>query len=794
MSKAKAAQSTHSVTRSETEELAYGSESCSSWPILIAVASLAVLPWLITVCRPYFMVVDFDACTYYLPWKLSSAAGLNDYGAWLWNPYIDGGRPVLADPVTQTLYPGQLLFFVLPPVLAWKVFVCLHWLLCFVGGVVFLRVQNNSWFASVSGSLLLCLSGPLLSHHWSPIWFCGLAWLPLALAAGHVLLHRPRTEQAPLWQFVIFFAILMIVFAGAIEPLFALIYALVWRGLVVVFWPSETRADWGRRGFWRFVAARLKVLALPALLTVLASAIQWLPSFELLSNSGRSSGLDPINPEKWNFVLGRLCEFLAPSCFGSHAQRNWQLGYVTGNWTAPAPFLGSVYCGSVVLIFVVIGWLASDRRQRIFTSVGILTLFVLSCGVNSPVYSLARAFLPGFSLFRYCEKLISIVPFFLAPLLARGIDQFLQQRIPRLVWRGLLVIPCLLGLVLLGLYTIPRLFNVSLPEAFLNHFLRQSLIGLFPFVLTLRLLAHGRRGISAARVSQNKLLVVVLALLDLGFAAPSVVTTGPARAELEKPALWPAARPTKFGPPRILEGAIGKLSMLPQHAQQHGFSSLKGYGSARIKTRKQFDGAFSSFEADARLRMSGVQFQTIPKVLKSGFYNPKQVRFLPYDSSGRICWVRELQAMPEECYQIKNFPAQVAQSRSGAVAHIPGGFESKLADRGAGEIEQLQSSFHELKLKIRCQKAGWLLIRDTYFPGWHATLNGQEIEILRANVCFRMIYVPEGEQLLLMTYQPRSVLFGLVFSVLSLPGVFCLFAAALWCLRRSVTLPRWGLS
>jgi hypothetical protein len=53
-----------------------------------------------------------------------------------------------------------------------------------------------------------------------------------------------------------------------------------------------------------------------------------------------------------------------------------------------------------------------------------------------------------------------------------------------------------------------------------------------------------------------------------------------------------------------------------------------------------------------------------------------------------------------------------------------------------------------------------LVLTDTWFPGWTATVDGRDVPILRANVAFRAVPVPAGRHLVAFEYRPASVRTG----------------------------------
>jgi hypothetical protein len=56
---------------------------------------------------------------------------------------------------------------------------------------------------------------------------------------------------------------------------------------------------------------------------------------------------------------------------------------------------------------------------------------------------------------------------------------------------------------------------------------------------------------------------------------------------------------------------------------------------------------------------------------------------------------------------------------------------------------------------------GYLVLADTWYPGWQATIDGQVAPIWRANVAFRAVVFPAGEHTVEFRYQPDSFGWGL---------------------------------
>jgi hypothetical protein len=62
----------------------------------------------------------------------------------------------------------------------------------------------------------------------------------------------------------------------------------------------------------------------------------------------------------------------------------------------------------------------------------------------------------------------------------------------------------------------------------------------------------------------------------------------------------------------------------------------------------------------------------------------------------------------------------------------------------------------------------WLVLSDTYYPGWTASVDGQPASVVRGDVLFRVVPVPVGEHDVVLQFQPTSVRLGAAISLVSL--------------------------
>jgi hypothetical protein len=70
-----------------------------------------------------------------------------------------------------------------------------------------------------------------------------------------------------------------------------------------------------------------------------------------------------------------------------------------------------------------------------------------------------------------------------------------------------------------------------------------------------------------------------------------------------------------------------------------------------------------------------------------------------------------------------------------------------------------------------------LVLADSFYPGWRVYVNGQEREILKANVFFRGVDLPAGTHIVEFLYRPRSFALGLTVSLATLGAVLLVSVA-----------------
>jgi uncharacterized membrane protein YfhO len=98
----------------------------------------------------------------------------------------------------------------------------------------------------------------------------------------------------------------------------------------------------------------------------------------------------------------------------------------------------------------------------------------------------------------------------------------------------------------------------------------------------------------------------------------------------------------------------------------------------------------------------------------------------------------------------------------------------------AGRATITRETGRELVIETTAAEDGFLLLADTFYPGWHAQVDGVDTPIYRANISLRGIALPKGQHTVRFTYTPGSFFRGLWITLIALSAILFWFATAAW--------------
>ena len=90
-----------------------------------------------------------------------------------------------------------------------------------------------------------------------------------------------------------------------------------------------------------------------------------------------------------------------------------------------------------------------------------------------------------------------------------------------------------------------------------------------------------------------------------------------------------------------------------------------------------------------------------------------------------------------------------------------------------------------LVIEAEAPEDGFLLVADTFYPGWTAHVDGQPTPIYRANISVRGIRLPKGRHEVRLTYDLPGFARGLRITLLSVSTLLVWLGVAAYLDRRA---------
>lgn len=717
-----------------------------------AVATLAAISVyfvLVELHRPAMMAA-YDTYAYFVPnivYALNSLA--NGGKGLLWNPLQACGEPFLANTVNGLFYPLHLLFLVLEANTAVHVILIINMTLGAVGMLLLAREIGLNWVAAFAAALVFQLGDPMAQlTSWSPMHNGPWAWVPWAL------LFVERLLRAPTRRDVVGLAIAITL---EILPGFVLITALTYQLIAFrLAWALTTRRE---APPWTAVAA----IAIGLTLGPLLAAIQLVPAAEYARESFRVINTGQRVPPWVTPPLIGLQDSLARL-----AERR-----------LPIPF-----SFGVVVLAGVAAVVTRKRTLAVFYLLVGSMYAVLGFGAATPLYDLFIKLPPGAATLRVPYRFFWLTGLSLAVLTGFALQRVATRDAGATSrWTEVAVIASIalaLGLLIPGgVRTIEMITAVLILIAVLAAALRPSLavvsawfvIGAIALnLLSMPLRWPGRLLNSFDHLYANAdtfaALRAAMTPQERSFMVPDLRDSIIFR-------LIPKSA-SVMGVPGFhdYEGLLGyRFSLYYLLAVDH----LMPYTAARTDPQHRlFDVAavryfvasvnMSSIAAVPGLRPLVLPAATV-EVHESDTALPR-ARYVP-----RI----EVVAQPDDL--LKRLATGNDDLRN--VAFVEEAPESEFLggpiSPSGGSVRFLSNDPEHIEIEVQAPARGYLLLADTYFPGWRARVNDEDVPILRGNYMFRLVEVPAGSSRVVFTYRPRSVVIGACISLLGLLAV-----AMLW--------------
>ena len=91
---------------------------------------------------------------------------------------------------------------------------------------------------------------------------------------------------------------------------------------------------------------------------------------------------------------------------------------------------------------------------------------------------------------------------------------------------------------------------------------------------------------------------------------------------------------------------------------------------------------------------------------------------------------------------------------------------------GSVEIKKYTPNF--IAIQTVSTASSFLVLTDSYYPGWEAKIDGNETHIFRTDYTFRGVKIPEGRHEVTFTYRPKSFRYGVYAAIIGIIGMIFL--------------------
>jgi hypothetical protein len=79
---------------------------------------------------------------------------------------------------------------------------------------------------------------------------------------------------------------------------------------------------------------------------------------------------------------------------------------------------------------------------------------------------------------------------------------------------------------------------------------------------------------------------------------------------------------------------------------------------------------------------------------------------------------------------------------------------------------------NNVRVQVQTESPGWLVLADTWYPGWRAHVDGTTAEMFQADYLFRAVSIPPGTHQVIFSYKPLVFYMGFLVSLVAWPGLF----------------------
>jgi len=740
-------------------------QSYEAWSILYLAAAVLVLLFPLLGDRTLFFR---DIQLLFMPMKHFLAEFWRQGELPLWNPMLFCGAPFLADIQTGVFYPLSIVFYLVPMPYALNMFIITHYIIAACLVYALTRHWNCSIPAACLAAMCFSLGGYLVSTANVLNNLQSAIWLP----AVFLCLEKARGRHT-LFYGLLGAIFLAIQFLGG-EPqllLFTLLLVFTYNLLV------------NRQTGWiQHLSKTSVVLAFIGIVGIALVMVQLLPTWEMFRHSIRATGFNFQEATKFSLNPLALFQLLSPPSFDIYGKG--QFAWLLSNYFGLMPL---VFATSAILF-------VKDARIK-FWAVCLFVSLALALGKHTPLFFLLYKAIPFLNSFRFPEKFMFIFAYAIAFLSAFGFDCILERG----MGAGKRVISIFVFLVVL--FLVGSIIRTSCSQPALDCVSPTVRFFLFVCVSLSCIFLFFKKVLNKSTFS---MLVVVVSTVDLISAHMPFNPVVPEEFYADEPELVHTVGKNKDSERIFVQASTYKdfhgRSLPPvalQHIWRHylwpntgtlyDISYVNGIGGTEARYQWLVTELLEKLNLKKRIRLleltntrylvairpeaieSEVRSDRLIKVQKNLYQLPCA---LP-----RAYMAPEVKIVPNQAKAIEEILEDDFDPRQCVV--LEKGAQVSLMDGEGGEVLYMSYAGPNKVNATARSLGGYLVLLDSFYPGWRVIVDGQERELLRANGLFKSVFLEPGLHRIVFTYQPRSFAWGSRISFISV----CLVMVGLWIWR-----------
>jgi len=709
-----------------------------------------------------------------------------------WYPYIFGGMPFQASGTYRLQYTIETLYKIIPKPIRSRLAVGFTFNLL-AGGffmILLLRSYGVGYIAAFTGAMAFIFTTKILgTPHTNRI--VTFIHLPLILYA----LRMAVTSRK--WIYFVLLGGALGSQIGSYHPQVAF-YGLMLMGLYTLYrfvLSMQEKESWASMG--QFAAMWLLSLGVGYFMAsiVLMPMQEYLPYSirgAVGNSSGGAAGLSYEYATSWSFSWAEILTFIIPSFSGHSGNTYW----------GDSPFTSYPhYLGIVTVILAIAAGVWARKRKDFWFYIGLIVFTLLiAMGRNfAPLSKFLLAYLPYFNKFREPSMILIMTITGIAVMAGWGMEAILtklrmerNEKIVSVLLKSLIGAGVIFLLAVLfkdqlasfmdGIYKnadlardrMTRYANMAQARAFwkirFGLFHKDLLLACIWAISTLTVLWAA----FDKRLSLKTIMITLPLLLfaDLAIQGRMVIPEMFARASTNQ------MKPQETGAIRFLKSDQEQYRVFPldqfttNEYAWFNISSIGGYHAAKMSKYQEImdAGLFNNFSF---LQLANTKYfissQAINHPLLIESYSDAKTyiyKYLNYLPRAYIVNNYVISDSKEKTFEL--IKSETYDPAKTVILHEP---FLAMGDGAGGTVEIRSWTPQRYEIDVSMAGPGLLCLSEAWYPpGWKATVDGNEVSILRANHTFQAIPLASGRHAVEFTFNSNTFSLGVALS----KGLFAL--------------------